>query len=265
MRHAFRDRHEAGQHLASYLTRYAGRQDVLVLGLPRGGAPVAVEVARALHVPLDVLLVRKMGVPGHEELAMGAIASGGVQVRNDAVVDDFGIPDQVIAAVAAREQQELARRERAYRGDRLPPDVRGKAVILVDDGLATGTTMRAAIAAVRAHGPAQLVVAVPTIAGESLQAFRALADLLVWVIAPEPFLAVGLWYEDFAPTSDAEVCDLLARAAGELSAEEERAPARGQGQMGIESAAPPGIARSHLARRARARRPYRHRTYMMRR
>jgi predicted phosphoribosyltransferase len=208
--------------------------------------------------------VRKLGLPGHEELAMGAIASGGIQVLNDAVVDDFGIPDQVIAAVAAREQQELARREQVYRGDRPPSEVRGKTVILVDDGLATGTTMRAAITAVRAQGPAQVVVAVPAIAGESLEAFRALADVLVWVIAPEPFLAVGLWFKDFAPTTDAEVCELLAGAAGEQSSSAERAPARGEGQIGSESAASPGTAWSHLARGARARRPPRHRSSMMR-
>jgi predicted phosphoribosyltransferase len=265
MRCRFRDRREAGQLLAGRLSAYAGREDVLVLGLPRGGVPIAYEVARALHVPLDVLLVRKLGVPGHEELAMGAIASGGVQVLNDAVVDDLGIPGQAIAVVAAREQQELARRERAYRGHQPPLDVRGKTVILVDDGLATGTTMRAAIVAARAQDPSQLVVAVPVIAGESLEAFRALADALIWMIAPEPFLAVGLWYADFAPTTDAEVCELLARAAGDLSTSAARAPARGQGQIGAGSATPPGIARSHLARRARSRRPRRHRSYILRR
>jgi predicted phosphoribosyltransferase len=212
----FRDRHEAGQRLAGQLAVYAGRADMLVLGLPRGGVPVAYEVARALHAPLDVLVVRKLGLPGHEELAMGAIAAG-VQVLNEAVVDELGIPDQVIEAVAAREQPELMRRERAYRAGRPPIDVRGKTVILVDDGRATGMTMRAAIAAVRRQGSTQLVVAVPAMAGESCDTFRALADVLVWVIAPEPFVAVGLWYEDFAPTTDAEVCDLLARAAGELS------------------------------------------------
>jgi putative phosphoribosyl transferase len=213
----FRDRREAGQRLAAQLTAYAGREDVLVLGLPRGGVPVAYEVARALHAPLDVLLVRKLGLPGHEELAMGAIAAGGVQVLNEAVVDELGIPDRIIDAVAAREQPELARRERAYRADQPPIDMHGKTVILVDDGLATGMTMRAAITAVRQQGSTQLVVAVPVMAWESCDAFRALADALVWVIAPEPLVAVGPWYEDFAPTTDAEVCDLLARAAGELS------------------------------------------------
>jgi len=217
MRAGFRDRPEAGQRLAAQLSAYAGQADVLVIGLPRGGVPVAYEVARALHAPLDVLVVRKLGLPGHEELAMGAIAAGGVQMLNEAVVDELGIPDHIIDAVAAREQPELARRERAYRADRPPIDVRGKTVILVDDGLATGMTMRAAIAAVRQQEPAQLVVAVPVMAWESCDTFRALADVLVWMIAPEPFVAVGLWYEDFAPTTDAEVCDLLARAAGERS------------------------------------------------
>ena len=264
MHYRFRDRREAGQRLATYLTPYKGREDVLVLGLPRGGVPVAYEVARALHVPLDVLLVRKLGLPGHEELAMGAIASGGIQVLNEAVVDEFGIPDRVLAAVAAREQQELSRRELAYRDNRPPPDVRGKTVILVDDGLATGTTMRAAIAAVRAQSPAQVVLAVPAIAGESLEAFRALADVLVWLIAPNPLFAVGLWYKDFVPTTDAEVCELLSRAAGEQSSSAERAAARGAGQTGSGSAAAPGTIRSHLARRAGAWHRPRHRSSTMR-
>ena len=215
MRERFRDRREAGQLLAANLSAYANRGDVLVLGLPRGGVPVAYEVARALSAPLDVLVVRKLGVPGHDELAMGAIATGGVKVLNDVVVEDFGIPEQIIDAVAAREQQELERRERAYCYDRPPVDVRGKTVILVDDGLATGTTMRAAIAAVRQQVPAAVVVAVSVIALESCAVFRAVADALVWVIAPEPFYAVGLCYEDFTPTTDAEVRDLLACAARE--------------------------------------------------
>ena len=215
MRERFRDRREAGQLLAANLSAYANRGDVLVLGLPRGGVPVAYEVARALGAPLDVLVVRKLGVPGHDELAMGAIASGGVKVLNDVVVEDFGIPEQIIDAVATRGQQELERRERAYRYDRPPVDVRGKTVILVDDGLATGTTMRAVIAAVRQQVPAAVVVAVSAITLESCAVFRAVADALVWVIAPEPFYAVGLCYEDFTPTTDAEVRDLLARAARE--------------------------------------------------
>jgi putative phosphoribosyl transferase len=215
MRDRFRDRREAGQLLAAQLIAYADRSDVLVLGLPRGGVPVAYEVARAIRVPLDVLVVRKLGVPGQTELAMGAIASGGVKVLNTKVVEDLRVPERIIDAVAAREQQELERRERAYRDDRPPADLCGKTVILVDDGLATGTTMRAAIVAVRQQAPAAVVVAVPAIALESCAVFRVVADALAWVVAPEPFYAVGLCYEDFTPTTDAEVRDLLASAAGE--------------------------------------------------
>jgi len=215
MRHRFRDRREAGQLLAARLTTYADRSDVLVLGLPRGGVPVAYKVARALHVPLDVLVVRKLGVPGQAELAMGAIAAGGVKVLNPEVVEDFRIPASVIDAVAAREQQELERRERAYRDDRPPADLCGKTVILVDDGLATGTSMHAAVAAVWQRAPNAVVMAVPVIARESCPVFRAVVDALFWVMAPERFYAVGLYYEDFTPTTDAEVCDLLDRAASE--------------------------------------------------
>lgn len=213
MRERLPDRQAAGRLLAAKLRAYAGRDDVLVLGLPRGGVPVAYEVAQALGAPLDVLVVRKLGVPGHDELAMGALATGGVQVLNHEVVQELHISAQAIRRVAAREQRELLRREQAYRANRPPVDARGKAVILVDDGLATGTTMRAAIAAVRRQAPAALVVAVGVIAAESCAVFRALADELVWVIAPEPFYAVGLCYADFAQTTDGEVRDLLARAA----------------------------------------------------
>ena len=209
----FRDRREAGQVLADRLTAYAGRPDVLVLALPRGGVPVAYEVARALGAPLDVFLVRKLGVPGHEELAMGAVATGGVRVLNDQVVGALGIPPSVIEAVAAWQQQELARRERLYRGDRPPPDVRGRTVILVDDGLATGSTMRAALAALRRQQPARLVVAVPTAAPETCDELRAEADDVVCATTPEPFDSVGLWYEDFSQTTDEEVRELLERAA----------------------------------------------------
>ena len=209
----FRDRREAGQVLADRLTAYAGRPDVLVLALPRGGVPVAYEVARALGAPLDVFLVRKLGVPGQEELAMGAVATGGVRVLNEQVVGALGIPPSVIEAVAAWQQQELVRRERLYRGDRPPPDVRGRTVILVDDGLATGSTMRAALAALRRQQPARLVVAVPTAAPETCDELRAEADDVVCATTPEPFDSVGLWYEDFSQTSDAEVRELLERAA----------------------------------------------------
>jgi putative phosphoribosyl transferase len=213
MSRRFRDRAEAGQRLAQLLAAFADRPDVFVLALPRGGVPVAFTVAQALHAPLDVLVVRKLGLPGQEELAMGAIAAGGVRVLNDEVVDGLRVPDTTIDRVTAREQAELERRERVYRGGRPAPVLRDQTVILVDDGLATGTTMRAAIAAVRAQRPARLVVAIPVAAAESLAALRPLVDALVWVIAPEPFYALGLWYEDFAPTTDAEVCALLARGA----------------------------------------------------
>lgn len=209
----FRDRTEAGRRLAERLTAYADRPDVLVLALPRGGVPVAYEVARALRAPLDVFLVRKLGVPGYEELAMGAVATGGVRVLNDQIVAGLGIPDHVIEAVAEAEQQELARRERVYRGDRPPPDVRHRTVILVDDGLATGATMQAAIKALRALPPARIVVAVPTGSPETCEQLRAQADDVICAITPEPFHAVGLWYEDFTQTTDEEVRDLLARAA----------------------------------------------------
>jgi predicted phosphoribosyltransferase len=209
----FRDRREAGRFLARKLTAYAGRPDVLVLALPRGGVPVAFEVARALHAPLDVFLVRKLGMPGHEELAMGAIASGDVWVLNDDVVRTFRIPEDVVEAVAAREWRELERRERTYRGDRPAPDVRGRTIILIDDGLATGSTMRAAVAALRRQGPARIVVAVPVGAADTCAAFREEADEAICAQMPEPFRAVGLWYRDFSPTTDEEVHDLLAEAA----------------------------------------------------
>jgi putative phosphoribosyl transferase len=213
MARIFRDRCHAGQLLAAELAAYAGRSDVLVLALPRGGVPVAFEVARALGAPLDVFLVRKLGVPGHKELAMGALATGGVRVLNERVVRELGIPDAAIEAVAAEEQRELARRERDYRGDRPAPAVGGRTVILVDDGLATGSTMRAAVAALRRQGPARIVVAVPAAAPATCDQFRAEVDEIVCAVTPEPFYAVGLWYEDFSPTTDDQVRDLLARAA----------------------------------------------------
>jgi len=209
----FRDRSDAGRELARELMAYANRDDVLVLALPRGGVPVAFEVAQALHAPLDVFIVRKLGVPGHEELAMGALATGGVRVLNDDVVDRLGISERVIDMVTAEEEQELRRREQLYRGDRPPIDVRGKTVILVDDGLATGSTMRAAVAALRRQGPARIIVAVPVGAADTCDDFRREADDAVCARTPEPFYAVGLWYENFSQTTDEEVRELLQRAA----------------------------------------------------
>src|SRR2546430_12480127 len=198
----FRNRAEAGRALARALEHYAGRDDVVVLALPRGGVPVAYEVAKKIGAPLDVFLVRKLGVPGHEELAMGAIASGGVRVINEDVVRFLNIPDEVIDAVAADEQQELERRGSAYRDERPPPDVKGRVVILIDDGLATGSTMRAAAAALRKQGPARIVVAVPVSAPETCNEFRSEVDEIVCAVTPEPFRGVGLWYKDFSQTTD---------------------------------------------------------------
>jgi len=209
----YRDRTEAGQYLASRLGDYANRSDVLVMALPRGGVPVAFEVARVLRAPLDIFLVRKLGVPGHEELAMGAIATGGVRVLNEDTVRYLSIPGEVIDAVAADEQRELERRERLYRGEHPAPDVRGKTVILVDDGLATGSTMRAAASALRQQKPARIVVGVPVSAPATCDEFRDEVDEIVCAITPEPFQAVGLWYKDFSQTTDEEVRELLARAA----------------------------------------------------
>ncbi len=210
----YQDRIEAGKRLAAELAEYANRADVLVLALPRGGVPVAFEVAEALHAPLDVFLVRKLGVPGHEELAMGAIATGGVRVINEDVVRYLNIPDEVIETVAMDEQRELERRERAYRDGRAAPDVQGRTVILVDDGLATGSTMRAAAVALRQQQPARIVVAVPVASSQTCDEFRAEVDDIVCAVTPEPFRGVGQWYEDFSQTTDEEVHDLLERAAG---------------------------------------------------
>lgn len=209
----FPDRTSAGRQLAERLTHYAGRPDVLVLALPRGGVPVGYEVARALDAPLDVLVVRKLGVPRHEELAMGAVASGGIRVLNQEVIDALEIPDEVIEHVAEREVREVSRRERAFRGDRPKLDVHRRIVILVDDGIATGSTMRAAVAGLRKLGPERIVVAVPTAAPATYDEFERLADECVCVITPEPFYSVGLWYDDFAQTSDEEVRDLLTQSA----------------------------------------------------
>lgn len=209
----FRDRRDAGRKLAAKLPQYVGRDDVVVLALPRGGVPVAYEVAKALGAPLDVFLVRKLGVPGHEELAMGAIASGGVRVLNQQVVNSLAIPREVIDEVAKREQQELERRQRAYRNGRSSIDLSGKTAILIDDGLATGATMAAAVSGVRAQGAKEIVVAVPTAAQETCEAFRGFVDAIICVETPRPFWGVGMWYEDFSQTSDEEVRELLNRAA----------------------------------------------------
>jgi predicted phosphoribosyltransferase len=205
----FRDRSHAGRLLADKLAAYAGRPDLLVLGLPRGGVPVAIEVARALGAPLDVFVVRKLGLPGHEELAMGAIATGGVQVLNEDVIRALGLSEATIEEVAASERAELERRERLYRGRRPSADVRGRTVILVDDGLATGSTMRAAVVALRVRGPARIVIGVPTAAPSTCDEFRGEVDEIVCAITPEPFYAVGLWYQDFSPTTDDGVRALL--------------------------------------------------------
>ena len=211
----YRDRMEAGRELAARLTAYAHRQDVLVFALPRGGVPIGYEVAKALQAPLDVFVVRKLGVPGHEELAMGAIATGGICVVNEEVVHMLHIPKEVIDAVAAKERRELERREHLYRDDRPPPDVNGCIVILVDDGLATGSTMRAAAEALRQQHPARIVVAVPVAAPSTCDEFSTEVDEVICSETPEPFYGVGYWYEDFSQTSDQEVHDLLAQAEQE--------------------------------------------------
>jgi putative phosphoribosyl transferase len=207
----FKNRIEAGQSLAARLSAFANRPDVLVLALPRGGVPVAAEVARKLNVPLDVFVVRKLGLPYHPELAMGAIATGGVRVINRDVVEGLRIPEIVIDAVAAEEQEELVRRERAYRDDLPSPNVKDKTVILVDDGIATGSTMIAAVAALRKLDAARIVVAAPVIAPPTFSQIHNAADEVATVIAPEEFYGVGQWYEDFSQTSDEEVRQLLAQ------------------------------------------------------
>lgn len=209
----FIDRYHAGQVLAKELSMYAGRKDVIVLALPRGGVPVAYEVAKALNAPLDVFLVRKLGLPGREELAMGAVASGGVRVLNDEVVRWFRIPESTIDSVTERELRELQRREREYRKGRPFPDLSNRTVILVDDGLATGTTMQAAITALRAYKPARIVMAVPTGPPDTCEKFREEVDWAVCAATPHPFWSVGAWYEDFNQTTDQEVQRLLDRAA----------------------------------------------------
>ena len=208
----FRDRSEAGRQLAAALAKYVERPNLMVLALPRGGVPVGYEVAHALHAPLDIMLVRKLGVPGHEELAMGAIAPGGIRILSDEVIAAFAVTQRDIAAIAAQEQDELDRREEAYRDGRPLPIIRDRTVVLVDDGLATGSTMRAAALAIRAQEPAHLVVAVPVAPAETCAALKREADEVICLISPEPFFAVGNWYEDFAQVDDDEVHQLLERA-----------------------------------------------------
>jgi putative phosphoribosyl transferase len=214
----FRDRTEAGRALAARLADYADKPDVLVLALPRGGVPIGYEVARALRVPLDVFLVRKLGLPGHEELAMGAIASGDVRVLNQELIEYVGVPREVIDHLTAIEQRELRRREQLYRGDRPPPELRGRCVVLVDDGLATGATMRAGTEALRRAECARIVVAVPVAAADTCEELSRLADEVVCLMTPEPFFGVGMWYEDFSQLTDEQVRELLARADRELHA-----------------------------------------------
>jgi putative phosphoribosyl transferase len=209
----FHDRADAGRVLAAQLAGYAGRHDVIVLALPRGGVPVAYEVARALGAPLDVFLVRKLGLPGREELAMGAIASGGIRLINEDVVRAYDVTEAEIEGVAEAEQKELERRERAYRDGRSLPPLHDRTVILVDDGLATGATMHAAVLALRQESPAYIVVAVPVAASETCDEFRGIVDHIVCAETPSPFYAVGLWYEDFAQTTDEEVHDVLTATA----------------------------------------------------
>jgi putative phosphoribosyl transferase len=218
----FKNRSEAGRRLGEALGAYAGRTDLIVLALPRGGVPVAYEVARQLKAPLDLLIVRKLGTPGHEELAMGAIASGGITVLNREVVSIYRISDETVAAVIAKENRELERRERLYRGDRPFPELEDRCVIVVDDGVATGATLRAGVNALRQQRLARLVVAVPVGPQETVEHLRTEADEVVCLATPEPFFAVGQAYLDFSQTSDDEVRELLAQASSETPARETR-------------------------------------------
>jgi putative phosphoribosyl transferase len=208
----FRDRRDAGRVLARKLSAYAGQTDVIVLALPRGGVPVAYEVALALNAPLDIFLIRKLGLPGREELAIGAIASGGIRVLNEDIIRVLSVPEEVINIVARNELQELGRREHAYRGNRPAPDIRDRKVILIDDGLATGASMRAAVVGVRAQHPARIVIAVPAAAPELCNAFQFEVDEMVCGMTPEPFYGLSRWYEDFSQTTDAEVRMFLEEA-----------------------------------------------------
>lgn len=213
----FQNRTEAGCRLAHALGRYAGRNDVVVLGLPRGGVPVAFEIANALDAPLDVFIVRKLGLPGHEEFGIGAIASGGMRIVDKSVLQAYGVDDDTLDRITSRELRELARREQLYRDGRPFPTIQDRVVILVDDGLATGSTMRAAVAALREKHPREIVVAVPVGARETCMSMASIADEVVCLESPDPFYAVGLWYMDFEQTSDEEVHDLLERAAAKTA------------------------------------------------
>ncbi len=208
----FADRSDAGKQLAQRLESFKGQRDIIVLGLPRGGMPVASEIARALEVPLDVLIVRKLGVPGQEELAMGAIASGGALVLNNDIVKTLALDEEAIEREVVREQTELERRDMRYRGAKPFPSLAGKTVIVVDDGIATGATMRAAVKALRQHRPARLIIAAPTSARDTYYTLCHEADEVVCLATPEPYIAVGLWYEHFPQTSDEEVKELLVQA-----------------------------------------------------
>lgn len=208
----FRDRVDAGRQLAAALQHYASRSNLLILALPRGGVPVGYEIARALRAPLDLMLVRKLGVPGHEELAMGAIASGGIRILSDDVVAAFGVPERMIATVAANEEEELDRRERSYRDQRAPPAITGRTIILVDDGLATGSTMRAAAAALRSQQPERLIVAVPVAPRETCAELAREVDEVCCLVTPNRFFSVGSWYQDFSQVSDEAVRSLLQSA-----------------------------------------------------
>jgi putative phosphoribosyl transferase len=210
----FRDREDAGRQLGEALSRYAGRRDAFVLGLPRGGIPVAWHAARAIDAPLDVFVVRKLGLPSQPELAMGAVASGGIRMLNREVIQSMGVSEESIAAVQREEEEELRRRERLYRGDRPFPSLRDKTVIIVDDGLATGATMRVAVKALRRHDPAGVVAAAPVSSPAAFDALEKECDEVVALSVPQPMFAIGEWYMNFAQTSDAEVREILHRAAG---------------------------------------------------
>ncbi|MBE9116494.1 phosphoribosyltransferase [Lusitaniella coriacea LEGE 07157] len=212
MQRHFRDRAEAGRLLASKLKSYAKKSDVLVLGLPRGGVPVAFEIAKTLNAPLDIWLVRKLGVPGNKELAMGAIGMGDVRVMNKEIVKSLKVSDEAIARVVDQEKQELERRDRAYRGDRPIPDPRDRAIILVDDGIATGSTLFAALTSLRQHHPASIAVATPIIPPSLCKKLRREVDKVAYLLQPDPFHFIGFWYDDFSSTPDRVVCDLLDRS-----------------------------------------------------